>query len=229
LLTLKINILASQYGKTPPGFGELVYLPASGWPWFADGPAYTVNMIAARADSLLTRWDGITYQEYTDMNTILEQLNSSFAGNVPFTMFDTASWFNGAKLRLFGAKALSEVPFLMKVSGMVPKIIPDRAVDESLPQALTVEQNYPNPFNPTTTVQFSLVEPSFVTLTVYNILGQRVATLLDRQTMDEGEQAVNFNAANLPSGVYFYRIVAQPVSGAQANAFQATRRMLLLK
>jgi hypothetical protein len=66
-----------------------------------------------------------------------------------------------------------------------------------------------------------------VTLRVYNMLGQEVATLLDRAELSEGEQSVVFDAVSLPSGVYFYRLATQPLEGSAS--FQQVKRMLLMK
>jgi hypothetical protein len=100
-----------------------------------------------------------------------------------------------------------------------------------LPAAYAIAQNYPNPFNPTTTISFSLVDPSAVRLTIYNSIGQEVATLVDGQ-LDAGEQSVQWNATTgsglqLPSGAYFYRIHA--TSLVNGEVFQSVKRMLLMK
>ena len=88
------------------------------------------------------------------------------------------------------------------------------------PNEFFLSQNYPNPFNPYTTIGFGIFKPSFVTLEVYNSLGQKIATLLNKN-MDAGEYSVKFNASSLSSGTYFYKI--------QAGEFQAIRKMLLLE
>ncbi len=97
--------------------------------------------------------------------------------------------------------------------------------DPLLPTEFSLEQNYPNPFNPTTKIPYSLPRGSDVTLEVYNLLGQRVRTLIDgyRQA---GAHIVEFdgnndNGATVSSGVYFYRI--------KAGTFSVTRKMTLLK
>jgi hypothetical protein len=96
------------------------------------------------------------------------------------------------------------------------------AIDEqaTAPVAFALLQNYPNPFNPTTTIGIQLPERSFVTLEVINLLGQRVAVLVNQQ-LPAGAYTVPFNSAALPSGLYFYRL--------QANDFSAVRKMMLLK
>jgi hypothetical protein len=89
-----------------------------------------------------------------------------------------------------------------------------------LPLQFALEQNYPNPFNPTTTINFTLGEASNVKLTVYNILGQKVATLVDSH-LGAGAHSVQFDARSLSSGVYFYRL--------DASDFVSIKKMMLLK
>ncbi len=81
-------------------------------------------------------------------------------------------------------------------------------------------QNYPNPFNPTTTISFNLPEASNVKLTVSNILGQEIKTLVNEHK-EAGVHSVEFNASDLPSGFYIYRI--------EAGKYVQTRKMLLVK
>lgn len=84
----------------------------------------------------------------------------------------------------------------------------------------TLDQNYPNPFNPETVIRFALPIAGNVTLTVYNSLGEVVATLVD-QFVEAGAHEVAFNAANLPSGTYIYKL--------NAGNFTSVKKMLLLK
>jgi len=83
-----------------------------------------------------------------------------------------------------------------------------------------LEQNYPNPFNPSTKIIFAIPIASSVRLDVYNILGEKISTLLNTE-LGAGRHEVNFDASNLASGTYIYRI--------QAGSFVQTRKMLLLK
>ena len=89
-----------------------------------------------------------------------------------------------------------------------------------LPSEYTLSQNYPNPFNPTTTIQFQIPLAEHVTLDVFDLLGRKVMTLLDGM-QPAGTQAIQFDASNLSSGMYIYRI--------QAGDFVATQTMMFIK
>lgn len=233
LLALKINILASDLGKTPAGFGDLVYLPEGPAPWFEDGVEYSVAMVAAIADSLLTNWEGVSYQEYYEMNTILEQLNGSFAGSVPFGAADTLRWIEGGKLALTGAVEASEVEFLIRFGlGTTPKARPEPPKVDERPDVFRLEQNYPNPFNPTTMIRFTMPEEAFVTVKVYNVLGQEVQMLFDNVLLDEGFQEVSFDASNLSSGIYFYSLTAETQGDEESGEkvrYMDIKKMLLMR
>lgn len=94
------------------------------------------------------------------------------------------------------------------------------AVFEQFPASFTLSQNYPNPFNSQTVISYTLPEPSHVTLSVYNLLGQKIATLVDEH-QPAGEHNVSWVAHELPSGIYFYRLSTDFAS--------ETKKMLLVK
>ena len=89
-----------------------------------------------------------------------------------------------------------------------------------LPTDFRMEPNYPNPFNPETTVRFHIPRTCLVQLTVYNVLGQKVRTLMNRN-LPAGSYQVNFQAENLPSGVYYIRM--------KAGNFRQTQKMVLMR
>lgn len=97
-----------------------------------------------------------------------------------------------------------------------------------VPETFNLQQNYPNPFNPSTTIQFDVPKSGSVTLKVYSALGSEVATLVASH-FQPGRYAIVWNAAHLPSGVYFCRMQANPVVGGQGNNYVQVRKLLLLK
>ncbi|MCZ6777281.1 MAG: T9SS type A sorting domain-containing protein, partial [Ignavibacteria bacterium] len=104
--------------------------------------------------------------------------------------------------------------------------------DESqIPEEFALYQNYPNPFNPNTTIQYGVPTQSRVSLKLYNILGQQIASLVD-EVKDAGYFKVEWNGKNrfgsqIASGVYFYRLEAKAVDGGQV--FTDLKKLLLLK
>ncbi|MBI4810334.1 MAG: T9SS type A sorting domain-containing protein [Ignavibacteriales bacterium] len=95
-----------------------------------------------------------------------------------------------------------------------------------LPTEFALRQNYPNPFNPSTRIQFALPKQSVVTLKVYDVIGTEVATLIEHQSLTAGMKEVTFDAANLASGIYFYRLFAVSDDGI---TFIRSHRMILMK
>ena len=91
---------------------------------------------------------------------------------------------------------------------------------DEIPTEFSLSQNYPNPFNPTTTIRFSMPEAANVVLKVYNVLGQEVATLLNND-LSAGYHEIQFDASNLNSGMYIYKI--------QAGSFVSIKKMMLTK
>ncbi len=88
------------------------------------------------------------------------------------------------------------------------------------PIKYVLRQNYPNPFNPSTTIKFSITEPGFVKLTIYNSIGEKISTLVN-QEKNAGEYSIVFEGNDLPSGVYFYTL--------QISLSRETKKMLLMQ
>jgi hypothetical protein len=93
-------------------------------------------------------------------------------------------------------------------------------IAQGIPHAFKLEQNYPNPFNPSTTIRYQVPTQSHVTLKVFDVLGREVATLVN-EAKEPGTYTVQWDAAGVSSGVYFYRL--------KAGDFVQTRRMMVMR
>jgi len=94
------------------------------------------------------------------------------------------------------------------------------------PSAYTLDQNFPNPFNPRTTITFHLPTRSNVKLKVFDVLGREIASLVDEQ-MQAGPHAVDWDATTTPSGIYFYRLIAESTSGSGTSV--QVKKMVVVK
>ena len=92
---------------------------------------------------------------------------------------------------------------------------------EDIPNIFVLSQNFPNPFNPTTTISFSLPSTSMVSLTIFDILGRKIATIVDNEIMAAGNYSKQWNALEFSSGIYFYRL--------QAGQFSEIKKLILLQ
>jgi hypothetical protein len=155
------------------------------------------------------------------VNTIAVEVHTS-SSSAPSTLFDASLQDDTGPFRF----ATGTLWSYYDNGQMPPDLIinkPSVGVSEKpdvLPSRIKLYANYPNPFNPMTTFRFDLSAQTHVRLSVFNLLGQEVAVAFDGQK-EAGSYSVQFNAAHLASGVYFYRM--------ETGSFVATRKMLLLK
>ena len=129
-----------------------------------------------------------------------------------------------------GSLASGDYRARLKVTGNLPGVlyvpvtlhVNTVGVNEisAIPTEFALLQNYPNPFNPTTVIKYALPRAARVTLSVYNMLGQLVSTLVN-EVQQVGSHHIEMNGANLASGVYFYRF--------EADNFVAMKKLLILK
>ena len=188
------------------------------------------SRILYKSDSTLftVEWNFITWM--TQFRLLFDKIDSSIS--FKYNTLDTSQI---AKTSLVGFQADSSRWFHVCKNGkpdvFIPhpstvfKFTPSIAVNVKeqsigLPTAFALEQNYPNPFNPSTVIRYSLPVNSWVTLKIYNLLGQEVTTLVD-EFQDAGYKSVEWDANRMASGMYFFRIIAQ--------YHNKTKKMLLLR
>ena len=120
---------------------------------------------------------------------------------------------------------LIEIPITFE---MLENSVTSAEENISAPIKFSLEQNYPNPFNPSTTIRYTIKENSLVSLKIYDVLGNEVATLVN-EVKPAGNYSVNFNSVGLTSGVYFYKLSAGNQSTSSGQVFTETKKMILLK
>ncbi|HAL57671.1 MAG TPA: hypothetical protein DCP63_14675 [Bacteroidetes bacterium] len=167
------------------------------------------NLRVATADSARVRWtgQGPTATPYTTALDSLPRFITSDALTTPIQLASGAS-INMALARLTGTQenSLAGATSVERIS--------------DLPSSFSLGQNYPNPFNPSTNVRFNIRSSGLVTLKVYDVLGNEIATLVNRE-MGPGTYVASWDAGRFDSGVYFCRL--------QSGGFIATTKMTLVK
>jgi hypothetical protein len=149
---------------------------------------------------------GVTLSQETVIDGVLRLVAGVFDNTIPFTFGP-----NGDLIIEGGS-------LVVDVEDPIPDAIYSNGLN--IPESFFVGQNYPNPFNPSTTIKFGLPLTSDVTIKVFNVLGQEVMTVFEGR-MSAGEKKLEFDAANLTSGTYFYQI--------QAGDNVSIKKMLLIK
>jgi hypothetical protein len=191
-----------------------IFSAVTGTVTLADGSSYGFNGTAAQVtstrmpatvtDLIINNAAGVTLSQATTINGVLRLMAGEFDNTIPFTLGPNGSIsFEGGTLRL---------------------AVSIKSRENNVPESFFVEQNYPNPFsangrgtptgaafgNSSTTIRFGLPSASHVTVEVFNMLGQKVATVFDGRK-EAGMHDLQFSAANLSSGMYLYRIQAGEV------------------
>jgi hypothetical protein len=237
-IALQANINGSDYGILPVGFGNLIFDEGTGIDAEHPFNGKKVRDIGALLDSYMSGFDDVNKIpapppelvgfDSTEIYRIICLINSSFSGKIDTIRF-------GSSLKLKPVRPLADVPYLhLDGSFLSMNSNPIKQIPEQMPDVFELYQNYPNPFNPSTLIEFSLPRTSIVTLKLYNILGEEVATLLNKEEMEDGYQQVELssNELNLASGIYIYRIVAETVKDEDnplGNKYVSVKKMVLLK
>ena len=110
--------------------------------------------------------------------------------------------------------------FGMKGTITVNAVTGVKDISQTIPETFNLMQNYPNPFNPSTTISFSLPSKSFVSLKIFDVIGNEIATIVN-QELSAGNYTKQWNAENMSSGVYYYQL--------KAGNFSETKKLVLLR
>ncbi len=224
-IAYKVNLIASERGIIPSGLGNLIFNDEAN----ATNPLNNLSLkqIASKLDSFMTlvtlpRLDSLIF------DATLKKINMAFSGPI-----DTMSF--GPVLRLKGVRPLSDVPFLhVDSTGTLPGYNVNFSNNSEAPIDFVLNQNYPNPFNPSTVVGFYLPAEGYVTLKIFNTLGQLVTTVINSELMEDGYNEIEISAhnLNLSSGIYFYQLTCNTLDDEDGNSsrtFSAIKKMVIIK
>jgi len=203
----ELNAYATLANALPSGVSSS--LQTTGAIALSDSANYTFNGTAAQVtgaampvivnDLTIDNTAGVALSQETTINGVLHLVSGVFDNTIPFILGP-----NGSISYEGGSLLISSI----------------ESEYNNIPESFFMDQNYPNPFNPTTTIKFGLPSVSYVTAVVYNVLGEKIATLYEGQ-LRAGEHRLEFNGDNLTSGVYFLRL--------QADDVVSMKRMVLVK
>jgi hypothetical protein len=171
-----------------------------------DGPIAASALVTGVVSLMLSLNKSLTFSEVYDI------LKESAADQIGYASEDTPGWdeyYGWGRINAYRAL----------------RLVQERS--KTIPQASGVSQNYPNPFNSSTIIQYELKYPMHVSITIYNLLGQPVVTLLD-EDKPAGYHHVRWDA-HVASGVYIYRLHVRPPSGSSAGERVITNKMILVR
>jgi hypothetical protein len=169
---------------------------------------------------------GFYVERSSSASAPFEQLADNFVAGHGTTLQPQAySWIDTSALTGTYYYRLQQVDLTGAVSYSKPITIHVNGVEgvkdgKNLPKEFSLSQNYPNPFNPSTQIEYALTKSAHVSLMLYNMLGERVATLVN-ENEEAGYKSVRFDGSNFASGTYFCRI--------EAGTFTSVRKILLMK
>jgi hypothetical protein len=201
------------------GIPDSIYLDVK-----SDGRRHRLFYRISDADSALFRASG---KKYLNDSLAFSNINTPMTGLAPLTGTPQVTYpltLRRIEIQLEGdrviGKSTSGTIYVDNLRLKYPDNVSGVEETQHSPTLFRLEQNYPNPFNPSTTIQYVLPSRTHVALLVYNVLGQRVAELVNEEK-DAGHYEYRFNATGLASGVYLYRL--------QAGSFMQTRKLVVVK
>lgn len=222
ILQVKIQYTASQPGDLPIRYH--IYADNNGNP----GTELYNELITVLASETAPNWKTVNVATDPDLADLagnfwfwLEVVATGSGDRYPQVLGDDEKpWQDRHFYTWDGQGTRSNAQYFYQIHAVLDHVTRAREVSAEIPAAWSLEQNYPNPFNPATEIRYSVPKAEHVTLKVYNMLGQEVATLVN-DVSPAGTFAVTFNGHSLSSGLYIYRL--------ESASFTAAHKMLLMK
>lgn len=188
-------------------------------------PAVPGNLIASGLESAIElKWDESLDKDFNYFNIyrsetqgFVPSAENLLANSVDIVYLDNTA---GSSKYYYVVSALDFSGNMSEFSNEASATLTDIKLEDAIPTTYALKQNYPNPFNPATFIKFALPEATHVRLAIYDVTGREVALLVNEQ-MSAGNYSVDWNAANLSSGIYLYKI--------ETGNFVAVKKMILMK
>ncbi len=172
------------------------------------------DLTIVQGDTVTWVWDEGTHTTTSDSTTGTDVWDAPLDQNDP--TFSFVLTYPG--VHHYHCKFHASLGMVGTITVQVPTSVTEE--NNQTPIKYQLDQNYPNPFNPATEIRYSIGKSGLVQLNVYNILGKRIKSLIN-QIQSAGNYDVSFNAGNLPSGIYFYKL--------STKNYNKTKKMILMK
>ncbi len=185
----------------------------------------TADGIEVRASIPITNADLYISGAQHVINGSMQSFGSTLRGGKTYTFLASDSAVSDKPLCIIQSASMENLTVTGFFNNHVPFTVTTTVTgvekESETPKSFSLSQNYPNPFNPTTQITYTIPKNEIVTLKIYNILGQEVATLINNEEKSAGTYTATFNGSSLASGTYLYRL--------QAGNFISTKKMILMK
>jgi hypothetical protein len=171
------------------------------------------------------------YSSFTTLTFTVPSAVSTYyvTGLIPNSGYNITTASNGNNIQVTiipGSSITADAGGVLEIDNGISKSVAV-AAESGVPYKFELNQNYPNPFNPSTVISYQIADNSFVTLKVYNTLGQEIKTLVNGYK-NKGVYSLSFDGTNLASGIYFYQLRASDPSGKAGN-FTSIKKMIMIK
>jgi serine protease AprX len=189
--------------------------------WFELPPLPPQGVFDARFANNSLVWIPANKFGKEQMNVLLKDVVYPIEVSIEMKQHDGNVWLlREEKSRIITSELRNGMKFLLNNASALRLEYSSQSLTEEVPKVFALENNYPNPFNPITEIRYQTPEVIFVTLKVFNVLGEEIATLVN-EVKQAGKHTVEFDATNYPSGVYYYRM--------SAGGFVQTKKLIVMR
>lgn len=230
-LSRTYNNVGIPYFRFPMSYGGATYIDSARF-YITEGSSWRhyYEIITQNADGygIINLPGGVTYSNVVRIKYYVAAIDTLSTGGLGFVSEYRYEWFrSGFKFPVF--QIITHLEYIMGVGPSGYKVvrftttnvpIGIKNISEAVPSEYSLSQNYPNPFNPATNIKYQITKSGFVSLKVFDIMGREISTLVNEK-QNAGTYEATFDAGDLSSGVYLYKL--------RAGEFTDTKKLIVLK